>query len=145
MRLTRCRLLYCRCIRYGASVKLLEPCTLMRHSGKTVVKLFFVRHLVGSGFSPPVCITVAKSTISEDRTHDYETYALPTALLSLSPLWCIGEVIGALYVDAAFLNNTVATLSFVPFLFFSDFLSPVCTTVAKSAISEDRNHDFKIM
>ena len=33
MRLTRCRLRNCRCLRYGASVKLLETCTLMRSSG----------------------------------------------------------------------------------------------------------------
>ena len=40
MRLTRCRLRNCRCLRYGASVKLLETCTWMRHSEITVVKLF---------------------------------------------------------------------------------------------------------
>ena len=76
MRLTRCRLRHCRCLRYGASVKLLEPCTMMRHSGITAVKLFFVRHLVGSGFSPLVCITVTKSATSEDRTHDLKIMRL---------------------------------------------------------------------
>ena len=37
MRLTRCRLRHCRCLRYGASVKLLKPSTLMRHSGVTLL------------------------------------------------------------------------------------------------------------
>ena len=37
MRLTRCRLRHCCCLLYGASVKLLEPCTLMRHSGITLL------------------------------------------------------------------------------------------------------------
>ena len=40
MRLTRCRLRHCRCLLYGASVKLLEPCTLMRHSGKTLLSSY---------------------------------------------------------------------------------------------------------
>ena len=76
MRLTRCRLRHYRCLHYGASVKFLQPCTMMRHSGITAVKLFFVRHLVGSGFSPLVCITVTKSATSEDRTHDVKTMRL---------------------------------------------------------------------
>ena len=76
MRLTRCWLRHCRCLHYGASVKLLQPCTMMRHSGITAVKLFFVRHLLGSGFSPLVCITVTKSATSEDRTHDLKTMRL---------------------------------------------------------------------
>ena len=70
MRLTRRWLRHCRCLHYGASVKFLQPCTMMQHSGITAVKLFFVRHLVGSGFSPLVCITVTKIATSEDRTHD---------------------------------------------------------------------------
>ena len=76
MRLTRCWLRPCRCLHYGASVKLLQPCTMMRHSGITAVKLFFVRHLVGSGFPPLVCITVTKSATSEDRTHDLKIMRL---------------------------------------------------------------------
>ena len=40
MRLTRCRLRHCRCLLYGASVKLLEPCTLMRHSGITLLSSY---------------------------------------------------------------------------------------------------------
>ena len=59
------------------------------------------------------------------------TYALPTASLLLSPLCCIGEVIGAFSVDASFLNNTVVKLFFVPFLVCSGFLPPVCITVTK--------------
>ena len=76
MRLTRCRLRHYRCLRYGISVRLLETCTMMRHSGMTVVKLFFVRHLVGSGFLPLVCITVTKSATSGDRTHDLKIMRL---------------------------------------------------------------------
>ena len=37
MRLTCFRLRHCRCVRYSASVKLLEPCTLMRHSEVTLL------------------------------------------------------------------------------------------------------------
>ena len=82
---------------------------------------------------------------SNSRPQDYETYALPTAPLSLSPLWCISEVIGALYVDAAFRSNTVVWLYSVLLLVGSGFSPPVCITVTKSSTSEDRTHDFKIM
>ena len=101
--------------------------------------------LVDSCFSPPACITVTKSATSEDRTHDFKTYTLPTAPLSLSPLWCISEVIGAPYVDAVIRNNTVVKLSFVLLLVGSCFSPPVCITVTKRATSEDRTHDLKIM
>ena len=83
---------------------------------------------VGSRFFPPACITVTKRATTEDGTHDLTvtTYALPTAPLSLSPLWCISEAIGALYVDAAFRNNFVVKLSFVLLLVGSCFpLHPV--------------------
>ena len=76
MRLTYCRLRHCCCLRLGASVKFMESCTMMRHSGITVVKLFFVRHLVGTGFLHLVCITVTKSATSEDRTHDLKIMRL---------------------------------------------------------------------
>ena len=79
------------------------------------------------------------------RPYDCETYALPTAPLSLFPFWCISEIIGALYVDAAFRNNTVVKLSFVLLLVGSCFSPPACITVTKSATSEDRTHDLKIM
>ena len=65
--------------------------------------------------------------------------------MSLSPLWCISEVIGALYVDAAFRNNSVVKLFFVLLLVGSCFSPPACVTVTKSPTSEDRTHDFKIM
>ena len=65
--------------------------------------------------------------------------------MSLSPLWCISEVIGALYVDAAFRNNSVVKLSFVLLLVGSCFSPPACVTVTKSATSEGRTHDLKIM
>ena len=65
--------------------------------------------------------------------------------MSLSPLWCISEIIGALYVDAAFRNNSVVKLSFVLLLVGSCFSPPACVTVTKSATSEDRTHDLKIM
>ena len=42
MRLLRCRLRHCRCLLYGASVKSLEPCTLMRHSGITLLSSYFL-------------------------------------------------------------------------------------------------------
>ena len=43
MRPTRCRLRRGRCLLYGASVKLLEPCTFMRHSGITLLSSYFLR------------------------------------------------------------------------------------------------------
>ena len=78
MRLTRCRLRHCRCLRYGASVKLLEPCTLMRYSGITLLSSYLLccSCLVGSCFSPPACITATKSATSEDRTHDLKIMRL---------------------------------------------------------------------
>ena len=42
MRLTCCRLRNCRCLRYGASVKLLETCTLMRPSGIRLLSSYFL-------------------------------------------------------------------------------------------------------
>ena len=79
------------------------------------------------------------------RPYDCETYVLPTAPLSLCPFWCISDGIGTLYVDAAFRNNTVVKLSFVLLLVGSCFSPPACITVTKSATSEDRTHDLKIM
>ena len=128
MRLTRCRLRHCRCLVYGASVKLLEPCTLMRHFEITVVKLFFATFgwLWFFPSSMYYCDKKCDKWGSKSWPWDNETYALPTAPLSLSPLWCISEVVGALYVDAAFRNNTVVELSFVLLLVGSCFpLQPV--------------------
>ena len=79
------------------------------------------------------------------RPYDCETYALPTAPLSLSPFWCISEGIRTLYVDAAFRNSIVVKLSFVLLLVGSCFSPPSCITVTKSATSEDRTHGLKIM
>ena len=45
MRLTRCRLRHCRCLLYGASVKLLEPWTLMRHSRITLLSSYLLCYL----------------------------------------------------------------------------------------------------
>ena len=42
MSFTRCRLRHCRCLLYGASVKLLEPCTLMQHSGITLLSSYLL-------------------------------------------------------------------------------------------------------
>ena len=113
----------------------------------TVVKLSFELLLVGSFCSPCLyyCDKKCDKRGSNSRRLDYETYELPTAPLSLSPLWCISEVIGALYVDAAFRNNFVVKLSFVLLLVGSCFPPPACNTVTKSATSEDRTHDLKIM
>ena len=81
----------------------------------------------------------------ELQPSEYETYALPTAPLSLSPLSCNSEVIGALYVDAAFRSDTIVWLYSVLLLVGSGFSSPVCFSVTKSATIEDRIHDLKIM
>ena len=76
---------------------------------------------------------------------DDETYALPIAPLSLSPLWCISEVIEAYYVDAAFRSNTVVWLYSVFLLVGSGISPPVCNTVTKTATTEDGTRDLKIM
>ena len=70
---------------------------------------------------------------------------LPTAQLSLSPLCCISEVIGDLYVDAAFRSNTVVWLYSVLLLGGSGFSPLGCITVTKSETTEDGTHDLKIM
>ena len=113
----------------------------------SVVKLSFVLLLVGSCFSPPACVTVTKRATSEDRTHDFKIMWLTRCRLRHCRclLWCISEVIGALYVDAAFRSNTVVWLYSVLLLVGSGFSPPVCITVTKSSTSEDRTHDLKIM
>ena len=54
MRLTRCRLRHCRCLRYGVSEVFGDLYVDAAFRSNTVVKLSFVPLLVGSGFSPPV-------------------------------------------------------------------------------------------
>ena len=77
MRLLRCRLRHCRRLLYGASVKLLEPCTLMRHSGITLLSSYLLCCFwLALVFSPPACITVTKNATSEDRTHDVKIMRL---------------------------------------------------------------------
>ena len=113
----------------------------------TVVKLFCATFswLWFFAFCLHYCDKKCDNWGCNSRPYDSETYALPTAPLSLSPLWCISEVIGALYVDAAFRSNTVVWLFSVLLLVGSGFSPPVCITVTKSSTSEDRTHDFKIM
>ena len=119
----------------------------MLHSEITVVKLFCATFswLWFFAFCLHYCDKKCDNWGCNSRPYDSETYALPTAPLSLSPLWCISEVIGALYVDAAFRSNTVVWLFSVLLLVGSGFSPPVCITVTKSSTSEDRTHDFKIM
>ena len=100
--------------------------------------------LVGSSFSSAACITVTKSATSEDRTHDLKIMRLTRCRLRHCRCLRYGEVIGTLYVNAAFRNNCCQAL-FVPHLVGSGFSPLVCITVAKSATSEDRTHELKIM
>ena len=98
MRLIRCRLRHCRCLLCGESVKILEPCTLMRHSGVTMLSgyilccaafgrlWFFASNMY---YRDKKCDKWG----SNSQLHDYEAYALPTAPLSLPSLWCISEVL----------------------------------------------------
>ena len=76
MRLTRCRLRHCRPLLYGESLRLLEPCTLMRHSRITLLSSYLLCCFWLALFSPPAFITVAKSATSEDRTHDLKIMRL---------------------------------------------------------------------
>ena len=42
VRPSRCRLRHCRCLRFGASVKVSEPCTLMQLSGITLLSSYLL-------------------------------------------------------------------------------------------------------
>ena len=148
MRLTRCRLRHCRCLFYGASVKLLEPCTLMRLSGVTLlsgyilccfwlVLVFCLQYVLPWQKVRQVRIELTILKLWDLRAADCAIVAVF--------LWCISEVIGALYVDAAFRSNTVVWLYSVLLLVGSGFSPPVCITVTKTSTSEDRTHDLKIM
>ena len=71
MRLTRCRLRHCRCLRYSASVKLLEPCKLMRHSWKTLLTRYLLcRFWLALVSRLQSVLLSTKSAKSEDRNHD---------------------------------------------------------------------------
>ena len=100
---------------------------------------------VGAGFSPLICITVRKSATTEDGTHDLTIMRLTRCRLRHCRSLRDGASVKALYVDAAFRNNTVVKLSFVLLLVGSCFSPPACITVTKSSTSEDRTHDLKIM
>ena len=100
---------------------------------------------VGAGFSPLICITVRKSATTEDGTHDLTIMRLTRCRLRHCRSLRDGASVKALYVDAAFRNNTVVKLSFVLLLVGSCFSPPACNTVTKSSTSEDRSHDLKIM
>ena len=100
---------------------------------------------VGAGFSPLICITVRKSATTEDGTHDLTIMRLTRCRLRHCRSLRDGASVKALYVDAAFRNNTVVKLSFVLILVGSCFSPPACITVTKSSTSEDRTHDLKIM
>ena len=147
MRLTRCRLRHYRCLRYGASVELLEPCTLMRHFEITVVKLFLC-HFGWFWFFPSsmyYCCKKCDKWGSKSGPWDNETYALPTAPLSLSPLWCISEVIEAStlmrHSGVTLLSGYILCCFWLALVFRLQYIF----TVTKSATSKDRTHDLKIM
>ena len=128
MRLKRCRLRHCRCLRCGASVKFLEPCTLMQPSGITQSSSYLLCWFWLALVFPSTlfyCDKKCDKWGSNSPSQDYETYALPTAPLSHSPLWCISEVIGALYVDSAFRSITVVWLYSLLLLGISGFSPPV--------------------
>ena len=148
MRLTRCRLRHCRCLFYGASVKLLEPGTLMRHSGITLLSSYLLCCFWLALVFPllPVLLwqKVRQVRIELTALRLWNLHAATCAFVAVL-LWCISENIGALYVDAAFRSNTVVWLYSVLLLVGSGFSPPVCITVSKSATSEERTHDLKIM
>ena len=81
----------------------------MLHSEITVVKFFCATFSWLWFFASCLhyCDKKCDNWECNSRPYDCETFALPTAPLSLSPFWCISEGIGTLYVDAAFRNNTV--------------------------------------
>ena len=147
MRFKRCRLRRCHCLRYGAPVKLLEPCTLMRHSGITLLSSFFVPHLVGSGFSPLVCITVTKSATTEDGTHDLKIMRFKRCRLRHCRCLRFGAPVKLLEPCTLMRHSGITLLSsfFMPLLVGSGFSPLVCITVTKSATTEDGTHDLKNM
>ena len=146
LRFRRCRLRRCRCLRYGAPVKFLEPCTLMRHSGITLLSSYFVPHLVGSGFSPLVCITVTKSATSEDRTHGLKILRLTRCRLRHFRCLLYGASVTLLEPCTLMRHSKITVIKLFCATFGCSGFSPlVCITVTKSATAEDGTHDFKIM
>ena len=111
MRFKRCRLRHCRCLRYGAPVKLLDPCTLMRHSGITLLSSFFVPLLVRSGFSPLVCITVTKSATTEDETLDLKNMRFKRCRLRHCRCLCYGASVKLLEPCTLMRHSGITLLS----------------------------------
>ena len=148
MRLTRCRLRHCRCLRYGASVNLLEPCTLMRHSGIILLSSYLLCCFWLALVSPPACITVTKSATSEDRTGDLlKIMRFKRCRLRRCRCLRYGAPVKILEPCTLMRHSGITLLSsfFVPLLVGSGFSPLVCFTVTKSATTEDGTHDLKIM
>ena len=145
-RFKRCRLRHCRCLRYGASVKLLEPCTLMRHSGLTLLSSYFCVPFGWLLFSPPACITVTKSATTEDVTRDLKILRLTRCRLRHFRCLLYGASL-TLMEPCTLMRHSKITCQafFVPLLVGSGFSPLVCITVTKSATAEDGTHDLKIM
>ena len=102
--------------------------------------------LVGSGFSPPACITVTKSATSGDRTHDLKIMRLTRC--RLRHCRCLLYGASVLLEPCTFMQPSGITLlsSYLLCCFWLALFSPsACFTVTKSATSEDRTHDLKIM
>ena len=132
MRLKRCRLLHCRCLRYGASVKVLEPCTLIPHSGITLLSSHllccFWLALVFRLQSVLVWQKVRQLRIELTILRLWDLRAAGCAIVAVS-IMCISGVIGALYIDATLPSNTVVWLYSVHLLVGAGFSPPVCIAV----------------
>ena len=111
MRPTRWRLRHCRCLRYGASGKLLEPCTLMRHSGITLLSSYRLCCFWLTLVFPPACITVTKSATSEDRTHDLKTMRLTRCRLRHCRCLLYGESVKLLEPCTLMRHSGITLLS----------------------------------
>ena len=101
------------CAAFGWRIELLfspldVKLPLMRHSGK-------VRQ--SESLSPSNsrrCLKIMRPPV----------YALPTAPLSLSPLWCISEVIGALYIPETLLSGYILCCFWLVLVFRLRYVLP---------------------
>ena len=147
MRLTRCHLRLCRCLLHGASVKILEPCTLMRHSGVTllfgyILCCFWLVLLFRLQYVLP-WQKVRQMRIEQTTLRLWDLRAADCAIVAVSVMvhqWSFWNLVHKCGIPKWLLSSF-----FVLLLVSSSFSSPACITVTKSATSEDRTHDLKIM
>ena len=149
MRLTRCRLRHCRCLLYSASVKLLEPCTLMRYSGVTLLSGYILCCFwLALVFRTQYKLPLQKVRIIEDRTHDLKFMRLTRGRLRHCRCLLYSASVKLLEPCTLIRHSGVTLLSgyilccfWLALVFRLQYKLPL----QKVRIIEDRTHDLKIM